>query len=124
MDAEPDYAALATVLGLALRSAGIPAGPDRCERLGRALVVMRATTVTELHACALATMVADPTQIEAFERVFTELFYPGLMPSRPPVVAPQPGMSIDADSAAPGDESSPDSARSGDVPTIPRDIPV
>ena len=127
MDTEPDYAALAAVLGLALRSAGIPAGPDRCERLGRALVVMRVTSLTELHACALATMVADPTQIEAFERVFAELFYPGVMrtPSRrPPVVAPQPGMSIDADSAASGDEASADSARSGDVPTFQRDVPV
>jgi uncharacterized protein len=120
----PDYAALATVLGMALRSAGIPAGPDRCERLGRALVVMRASTLTELHACAMATMVADPSQIEAFERVFAELFYPGVMPRRPPLVAPRQGMSIDADSAAPGDEASQDPARSGDVPTIQRDVPV
>jgi hypothetical protein len=120
----PDYAALATVLGAALRSAGIPAGPDRCERLGRALVVMRASTLTELHACAMATMVADPSQIEAFERVFAELFYPDLVPRRPPLVAPQPGMSIDADSAAPGDEAAQDPARSGDVPAIQRDVPV
>jgi len=120
----PDYAALATVLGVALRSAGIPAGPDRCERLGRALVVMRASTLAELHACAMATMVADPSQIEAFERVFAELFYPDAMPRRPPVVAPRQGMSIDADSAAPEDETSQDSARSRDVPTIQRDVPV
>ena len=125
MDTEPDYAALAAVLGLALRAAGIPAGPDRCERLGRALVVMGASTLTELHACALATMVADPSQIEAFERVFAELFYPGMMPRRPPpVVAPQPGMSVDADSAAPRDEAPPDPARSRDVPTIERNVPV
>jgi uncharacterized protein len=124
MDTEPDYAALATVLGLALRSAGIPAGPDRCERLGRALVVMGATSLTELHACALATMVADPSQIEAFERVFAELFYPGTMPRRPPLVAPQPGMSIDADSAAPGDEANRDPAHSADAPAIQRDVPV
>ena len=32
-----DYAALAAMLGVTLRDAGIPAGPDRCERLGRAL---------------------------------------------------------------------------------------
>jgi uncharacterized protein with von Willebrand factor type A (vWA) domain len=72
----------------------------------------------------MATMVADPSQIEAFERVFAELFYPDAMPRRPPVVAPRQGMSIDADSAAPEDETSQDSARSGDVPTIQRDVPV
>jgi uncharacterized protein with von Willebrand factor type A (vWA) domain len=123
-NAGPDYASLATVLGVALRSAGIPAGPDRCERLGRALVVMGASTLTELHACALATMVADPSQIEAFERVFADLFYPGVRPRRPPLVAPQQEMSVDADSAAPGDEGSPDPARSRDVPTIARDVLV
>ena len=32
-----DVAALAAGLGVALRSAGLPAGPDRCERLARAL---------------------------------------------------------------------------------------
>jgi uncharacterized protein with von Willebrand factor type A (vWA) domain len=122
--APPDYAALATVLGVALRGAGIPAGPDRCERLGRALVVMRASTLTELHACALATMVADPGQIDAFERIFAELFYPGAMARRPPVVAPAPGMSIDPGSIAPGDEGPADRAGSGDVPTVQRDVPV
>jgi uncharacterized protein with von Willebrand factor type A (vWA) domain len=121
---EADYAALATVLGLALRSAGVPAGPDRCERLGRALAVMRATTLAELHACALATMVADPGQIEAFERVFAELFYPGTVPRRPPVVAPQPGMEIDPGSAAPADERAGTSDGSRDTPALRRDLPV
>jgi uncharacterized protein with von Willebrand factor type A (vWA) domain len=103
--ATADYAALAAVLGVALRMAGIPAGPDRCERLGRALTVMRAATLTELHACALATMVADPAQIEAFERVFAELFYPAPGARQPTVMAPQPGLEIDEDSARPADES-------------------
>jgi uncharacterized protein len=102
--APADYAALATVLGGELRNAGIPAGPDRCERLGRALTVMRATTLDELHACALATMVADPSQIEAFERVFAELFANAPGPRQPTVMAPQPGMEIDPDSVAPADE--------------------
>ena len=101
-----DYAALAAILGVALRDAGIPAGPDRCERLGRALTVMRASTLVELHACALATMVSDPTQIEAFERVFAELFYSVSAPRQPTVMAPQPGMEIDEESAAPADETS------------------
>ncbi|HTU72052.1 MAG TPA: VWA domain-containing protein [Trebonia sp.] len=104
--AEPDYAALAALLGVALREAGLPTGPDRCERLGRALTVMRASTLVELRACALATMVADPMQIEVLERVLAELFYSAVTPRQPTVVAPQPGMEIDADSAAPAEESS------------------
>jgi uncharacterized protein with von Willebrand factor type A (vWA) domain len=117
-----DYAALAAVLGVALREAGIPAGPDRCERLGRALTVMRASTLTELHACALATMVADPSQIEAFERVFAELFY-SASPRQPTLMAPQPGMEIDPDSAAPADESRA-GPRSPDMPSLHRDAGV
>jgi uncharacterized protein len=73
----PDYAALAAMLAEALRSAGLPAGPDRSERLAGALAVMRATTLAELHACALATMVSGPAQVDVFERVFNELFGPG-----------------------------------------------
>ena len=113
-----DYATLATVLGVALRAAGIPAGPDRCERLGRALTVMRASALVEVHACALATMVADPIQIEAFERVFAELFYAAPAPRPPEVMAPQPGMEIDPDSATPA------SPEAGDAPSARRDAEV
>jgi uncharacterized protein with von Willebrand factor type A (vWA) domain len=123
--ADADYAALAAVLGVALREAEIPAGPDRCERLGRALSVMRATTLAELHACALATMVADPIQIEVFERVFAELFYSAAGARQPTVMAPQPGMEIDEDSVRPGDESpAPDGG--ADAPSLrrPAEVPL
>jgi uncharacterized protein len=72
--AAPDVAAMATGLGIALHSAGLPVGPDRCERLARAVTVMGATTVAELRACALATMVSDPSQMATFDRVFAALF--------------------------------------------------
>ena len=72
--AEPDVAALATGLGIALHTAGLPVGPDRCERLARAVTVMGATSVAELRACALATMVSDPSQMSTFDRVFAALF--------------------------------------------------
>src|SRR5579863_3273696 len=105
-DAGPtDYAALAAVLAVALRSAGLPAGPDRSERLAGALAVMHATTLAELHACALATMVSGPTQVDVFERVFNQLFGaggPGGAP-RPEVAAPQPAMVVE--SAEPADPS-------------------
>jgi uncharacterized protein len=65
---------MATGLGIALHTAGLPVGPDRCERLARAVTVMGATTVAELRACALATMVSDPAQMATFDRVFAALF--------------------------------------------------
>jgi hypothetical protein len=67
-------ATLAAGLGTALHAAGLPVGPDRCERLARALSVMHARTIMELHACALATLVSDPSQVSIFEHVFATLF--------------------------------------------------
>jgi uncharacterized protein len=105
-----DYAALAAVLAVALRSAGLPAGPDRSERLAGALTVMRATTLAELHACGLATMVSGPAQVDIFERVFNELFGAGGPggPRRPEVTAPQANMVVEsaerADAAAEGSD--------------------
>jgi len=69
-----DVASLAAGLGAALHSAGLPVGPDRCERLARAVTVMSVRSVAGLHACALATMVSDPGQVATFERVFAALF--------------------------------------------------
>src|SRR5260370_38759528 len=57
---EPDVAAMATGLGVALHTAGLPVGPDRCERLARAVTGMGATPRAEPRAGALATMGADP----------------------------------------------------------------
>ena len=74
VNASPDVAALAAGLGTALHAAGLPVGPDRCERLARAVTVMNARTVAELRACALATLVSDPGQMSTFERVFALLF--------------------------------------------------
>jgi uncharacterized protein len=70
----PDVASLAAGLGTALHTAGLPVGPDRCERLARAVTVMNVRSVADLHACALATMVSDPSQVGTFERVFAALF--------------------------------------------------
>ena len=72
--ASPDVAALAAGLGTALHAAGLPVGPDRCERLARAVTVMNVRSVAELRACALATLVSDPSQMTTFERVFALLF--------------------------------------------------
>jgi uncharacterized protein len=88
---EPDVAAMATGFGIALHSAGLPVGPDRCERLARAVTVMGATTVAELRACALATMVSDPGQMSTFDRVFAAVFG-----------GPSPFRDLNLPTAAPG----------------------
>src|SRR6201995_5229066 len=98
----PDYAALAAALATALRTAGLPAGPDRSERLAAALTVMRATTVAELHACALATMVSGPAQVDAFERVFNEMFAGLIVPPGAKVTAPQQNLMAESAEPAPG----------------------
>jgi uncharacterized protein len=118
--AEPDVAALSAGLGAALRAAGLPAGPDRCERLAGALTVMRATTIAELHACALATIVSDPSQIDTFERVFAELFGAGASARPAQVVAPQPGMTIEP-SAEPAPADAPSSG-GADLPSMTRQV--
>ena len=115
-----DVAVLAAGFGVALRSAGLPAGPQRCERLARALTVMNATTIAELHACALATMVSDPSQIDTFERVFAEMFT-GNVPGQPAVMAPQQGMTVEpADTPSPAD--SPSAGAAGDLPPVLRQV--
>ena len=80
---------MATGLGIALHTAGLPVGPDRCERLARAVTVMGATSVAELRACALATLVSDPGQMSTFDRVFAALFG-GPSPFRDLVPPPGP----------------------------------
>jgi uncharacterized protein len=82
----PDVAALAAALGTALHAAGLPVGPDRCERLARAVTVMGGSSVSELRACALATLVSDPGQMGIFDRVFAALFgAPSPFAGQPPV---------------------------------------
>jgi uncharacterized protein len=111
-----DVAVLAAALGVALRAAGLSAGPDRCERLARAVTVMGATTIAELHACALATMVSDPSQVDTFERVFAELFGAGA-PGQPAVAAPQQGMTAEP-AETPSGTDSPPVPGSGELPPV------
>jgi uncharacterized protein with von Willebrand factor type A (vWA) domain len=113
-----DFAAVAAALAAALRTAGLPAGPDRGERLAGALAVMRATTIEQLHACALATMVSGPNQVDAFERIFNEMFGAGHSgPRRPEVTAPRPNMIVESAERADGaEEESPEATGRDELP--------
>jgi len=111
----PDVAATAAAFGVALHHEGLPVGPDRCERLARAVSVMNATSLAELRACALATMVSDPAQMPVFDWVFAAVFgAPSPFGNQLPPVQPSfqrpdagPGQPADGSSAAdPGDLTS------------------
>src|SRR5580693_556042 len=120
-DGPADYAALAAALATALRTAGLPAGPDRGERLAGALTVMHATTIAQLHACALATMVSGPNQVDTFERVFNEMFGTGAAgPRRPEVTAPQQNMIVESAERADGSEE--DESRAADPDELPPEL--
>jgi uncharacterized protein len=102
----PDVAAMAAAFGVALHRAGLPVGPDRCERLARAVTVMNATSLAELRACALATMVSDPAQMPVFDRVFAAVFG-GPSPAGHQLSPVQPSFPRpDADRGPPADGSS------------------
>ena len=69
-----DLALTAARFGAALRAAGVPADPGRCERFARAVTVARPATGRALYLCALATLISSQAQIEALERVFGAMF--------------------------------------------------
>lgn len=114
--AGPDVAAMATGLGIALHTAGLPVGPDRCERLARAVTVMGATSLADLRACALATMVSDPGQMATFDRVFAAIFG-GPSPFPNPSLPVQPSFPRPDDDRGPSSDGSssadPDGLTSG-----------
>ncbi len=55
-------------------AAGLPTGPDRAERLARAVVAVAPTTNSRLLFCARATLVSDPGQLPVLDAVFAEVF--------------------------------------------------
>ena len=69
-----DLALVAAKFGAALRAAGVPADPGRCERFASAVTVARPVTVSGLYLCALATLVASKDHIETLRRVFEAIF--------------------------------------------------
>jgi hypothetical protein len=68
---------MATGLGIALHTAGLPVGPDRCERLARAVTVMGATSLADLRTCA-----APPGPLTARPSGLTPHAPGAILPSR------------------------------------------
>jgi len=69
-----DLATVAAGFGAALHAAGLPVGPDRCERFARAITVARPPTTRALYWCGLATLVSDPGQVAVFDQIFAAVF--------------------------------------------------
>ena len=86
---EDDLALVAARFGAALRAAGVPADPGRCERFAWAVTVARPVTASGLYLCALATLVASKDQIETLRRVFDAVFGgpPGTAAPGPPALS-------------------------------------
>ena len=67
-------AAVAARFGAALRQAGLPVGPGRCERFAAAVTLARPATLRALYLCAQATLICDPSQAGILAAVFGQVF--------------------------------------------------
>jgi hypothetical protein len=113
-----DLATVAARFGAALRAERVPVGPEQCARFGQAVGLVVPATTGELYRCALATLVNDPGQVPALDRVFG-LVFGGLADpasNRGQLTAPDPGSGGRAHrppATAPGDRPAIDRAAAG-----------
>jgi uncharacterized protein with von Willebrand factor type A (vWA) domain len=69
-----DLAEVAARFGAALRLAGLPVGPGRCERFAAAVALARPQTPRALYLCAAATLVSSKAHAATLESVFSAVF--------------------------------------------------
>ena len=69
-----DLAEVAARFGAALRQAGLPVGPGRCERFAAAVTLARPQTPRALYWCAATTLVSSQAHIATLELVFNAVF--------------------------------------------------
>jgi uncharacterized protein with von Willebrand factor type A (vWA) domain len=69
-----DLAEVAARFGAALRLAGLPVGPGRCERFAAAVTLARPQTPRALYLCAAATLVSSKAHAATLEAVFSAVF--------------------------------------------------
>jgi uncharacterized protein with von Willebrand factor type A (vWA) domain len=86
-----DLAEVAARFGAALRLAGLPVGPGRCERFAAAVTLARPQTPRALYLCALATLVSGQDQIEILAAVFSQVFGALGQPADPADQREEPG---------------------------------
>ncbi|HEX9622901.1 MAG TPA: hypothetical protein VF979_00875, partial [Streptosporangiaceae bacterium] len=69
-----DLAEVSARFGAALRQAGLPVGPGRCERFAAAVAVAQPATRRSLYLCALATLVSSKDHTLILQAVFDQVF--------------------------------------------------
>jgi uncharacterized protein with von Willebrand factor type A (vWA) domain len=69
-----DVAQVVACFGAALRDAGVAAGPDRCERFARGLMLLRPADEAGVLRCAVATLASSPQEAHTVARVFDATF--------------------------------------------------
>ena len=69
-----DLAGVSARFGAALRAAGLPVGPGRCERFAAAVTAARPATLDALYLCALATLTSSRDQALILRAVFDQVF--------------------------------------------------
>src|SRR5258708_387299 len=69
-----DLAEVSARFGAALRAAGLPVGPGRCERFVASVTVARPTTPRALYLCALTTLVSSKDHALILRAVFDQVF--------------------------------------------------
>jgi uncharacterized protein with von Willebrand factor type A (vWA) domain len=72
--AGPDLAAVAAAFGHLLHAAGVPVTPERSGRFARVLDLAGVATEVELYWAARVTLLSDVAQLDAFDRVFRQVF--------------------------------------------------
>ncbi len=70
----PDLATVAAGFGSLLREAGVPASPERAARFAAAVALARPAAVHELYWLARVTLVDQHDQLDAFDRLFRQVF--------------------------------------------------
>jgi uncharacterized protein with von Willebrand factor type A (vWA) domain len=98
---QTDLAALAARFAARLRSEGLPVGPDRASRFAAAVALADPATVHELYWCGLTTLVGDPGEIPAFDRVFGLVFGGLTEPVPHRLSPPSPPVDMGADAVPP-----------------------
>ena len=109
----PDLATVAAGFGHLLRAAGVPASPERSARFAAAVGLARPTTVDELYWLARVTLLDQHDQVEAFDRVFHQVFggFADVAGDRGDTAAPRPpsqvrpGPRVHPRQGSPGGES-------------------
>ena len=81
---ELDLPPLAAGLARRLHEAGLPMTPDRAAGFARALELARPVSRRRLYWTARAVFVSDQAQVEAFDRVFAEVFGERAAEGEPP----------------------------------------